>query len=155
MIENNVVTRNGCGLHVPFKSPEPATALGEGWNGKVLFCFPFFFFFSVFSLFFCSSFFFVLLKVHFVNNHVFDNLGPSMRIEKCLDNPHMGSLLGNVVVGNAEQRPLSPALQQALDRGLCTRRATEDQHDFQPWFVLFLFPCSCFFFNLNLLGTSA
>lgn len=127
----------------------------KGGMGRFCFVSPSFFF-SVFSLFFCSSFFFVLFKVHFVNNHVFDNLGPSMRIEKCLDNPHMGSLLGNVVVGNAEQRPLSPALQQALDRGLCTRRATEDQHDFQPWFVLFLFPCSCFFFfNLNLLGTSA
>lgn len=87
-----------------------------------------------------STFFYVSCscwgsQVHFVNNHVFDNLGPSMRIERCLDNPHMGTLLGNVVVGNAEQRPLSPALQQALDRGLCTRRATADQHDFQPWFV--------------------
>jgi hypothetical protein len=63
-----------------------------------------------------------------------DNLGPSMRIEKCLDNPHMGALLGNLVVGNAEQRPLSVALQQTLDRALCTRIATGDQHDFQPWF---------------------
>jgi hypothetical protein len=34
-VENNVITRNGCGLHVPWKGAEPATGLGEAWSGKV------------------------------------------------------------------------------------------------------------------------
>ncbi len=106
VVENNVITSNGCGLHVPWKDGAAATGLMEVWNGKI----------------------------HFQNNQVFDNMGPSMRVEKCADNPHMGSLAGNVVFGNAEQKPKSAAMQRALDRGLCTRVATQDQHDYQPWF---------------------
>ena len=106
VIENNIITNNGCGLHVPWREGQAAAGLQEIWNGKI----------------------------HFKGNQVFDNLGPSVRVEKCEDNPHMGMVVGNVVFGNAEQRPLSRMLQRALDRGACTRGATGDQHDFQPWF---------------------
>lgn len=114
VIENNVFTANGCGLHVPWRRPgagggrEAATGLlpAEAWAGKI----------------------------HLLNNRVMDNVGPSLRIEKCGDNPHMGRVEGNTLRGNAEQRPKSAAMQRALDRGLCTRAATGDSHDDQPWF---------------------
>jgi hypothetical protein len=105
VIERNIITGNGCGVHVPLKEREAATNLSEMWNGKVF----------------------------FRENQVFDNVGPSTRIEKCQDNPHMEMDDSNTIFGNAEQRP-THALKQALENGICTRSVTGDRHDYQPWY---------------------
>lgn len=107
-VENNIICGNGSALHVPWRE-EAATELQapqDQWGGKV----------------------------HFLNNQVLDSVGPSLRIETCERNPFVGVVCGNVLQGNAEQRPLAKKLQDALDSCVCTRSATGNEHSYQPWF---------------------
>lgn len=139
VIENNVITRNGCGLHVPWREGQAATGLQEIWNGKIHFVNN-----QVKSLHFDWNS--VALKFHFSFVQVFDNMGPSIRVERCNDNPHMGTVSNNVFFGNAEQRPLSHRLQQALDKGVCTGSATGDRHDYQVRREFFVLKLKIFYF---------
>merc|ERR1711991_491133 len=103
VIEHNVLSENGCGLHVPCRAAEPATNL-DAWQGRVF----------------------------FHSNQVMHHSGPSLRIENCEANPHVAPLHDNELMDNAEHR--SEALTRVLQQGLCSRTATGEEHDYQPWF---------------------
>lgn len=104
VVENNVMYKNGSGLYVPYK--QAAAQIGQAvWRGKVM----------------------------FDGNQVIDSSGASLRVETCSSNPYV--VMGrNVLSGNADQLPLASKLQDALDRGVCTREATGAEHEYQPWF---------------------
>lgn len=126
LVEGNLLSRCASGLHVPWRNEAAADLPSSGWEGSV----------------------------SFVNNRVSDCRGPSLRVEGCERNPHMGVVSGNVFFGNAEQREMCAKLREALvrrtgggvyssffyltfspqDSGVCTLSVTGNEHEHQPWF---------------------
>lgn len=104
LVENNVMYGNGSGLSV--LQPHAAVLSGQGvWLGKV----------------------------KFVANQVIDSSGPALTVDLAKMGKHL-ELGRNVFSGNADDLPLVPALEEALERGICTRHVTGTSHEYQPWF---------------------